>query len=244
VELADASALLAQIPPVSVVARIGECPMLNIEDVSLFRSSLGCAHLYCAQFIRGRLEDVVAGAFCCTGCIAEDLNYNADKYKGFISLSLLKGYVEAEVMEHADAVRIVLQMMKTFSKEFMMDIDVHLRNGNKRCPRPECNAYILHQWAHGCHHTTCVVCNIHFCYRCMNYLNDGSTYFDGIGGCPTDGCTAYCSEDITDCFCAPCETCQPGVSCALCDGPNGHCTSCKIQECMDFEVWNEDDADR
>lgn len=133
--LEDAGALLASVTGVDTFASIGPCNMMMEDEVELFRQCWNCPHNYSRPFIKGRVQSMVDGNFCCAGCVSEDLHFNAAKNKGFISLSVLKGYVESEVIDLLEGTRIVLQMMKKFSKEYLIEMDAPVRrkNGQEKC---------------------------------------------------------------------------------------------------------------
>ena len=95
-------------------------------------------------------------------------------------------------------------MLKSFFDEDLIELDVQVKNGCKKCPGKNCDAMVIKSYKHGCHHVTCTRCRIQFCYRCLNYEGDGSHYFTDAGGCPNPGCTpTICqSETILDNICS------------------------------------------
>lgn len=222
--MADAAVLLHGIEAGNIQGPIEECP-ITFFDGQLYRSSLVCAHFYSKEFFQRRVSKMLEGHFCCVGCLDVDTHRSPEKNKGFITLSVLKGYVDSDVITEEDAVRVVFKMMKTLTKEFLLEIDVQYRNGYKRCPM--CATYVIKPHKHGCHHMTCDHCQIQFCYRCLNYHGNGTTYFPHMHGCPTPGCGGkqFCTDNFLDCCCHPCELCKPGHPCDDCDGV---CGSCKV----------------
>ena len=118
--MGDAAELLAPIVAAQIYAGIGECTMMLVSGAELFRSSLGCAHNYSRDFHFGRLQNVIDGQFCCQGCVFEDQHLNPEKLKGFITLSMVKAFVEVGFWSEADGIRSVLQMMKVHSKEELL----------------------------------------------------------------------------------------------------------------------------
>lgn len=226
VSMVDAALFFQEVEAAIVLGPMGECP-ITLSDGQLYRSSLACPHFYSIGYLQRNVSRLMNGNFSCVGCMDEDTHPDVNKKKGFITVSLLKGYVNSRVITEEDAVRVIFKMMSTFSKEVLLEVDVQYRNGYKRCPGPRCDAYVIKPHKHGCHHMTCNVCSIQFCYRCLNYHGDGSTYFPHFNGCPTKGCEGnnFCTVNLFDCCCHPCEICKPGQSCDDCDGV---CGSCKV----------------
>lgn len=231
--LADALEFLQGVVALPIKGPIGECPLLFLPDEQLYRSSAMCAHFYSGLYIHSMLGEMEAGKLCCAGCTADDLHYNEGKKKGFFTFSLLKGYVKDEVITEEEASRVILKMMKTYSMDVLLELDDQFRHGYKRCPGPTCDAWVIKPYKHGCHHMRCKLCNVHFCYRCLNYSGNGSHYFTGINGCTTPGCQPFCEEDVNECCCIICELCTPGVSCEECDVP---CPSCKVDGSLDEDL--------
>lgn len=161
---------------------------------------------------------MLAGQLNCVQCTNNDLHPNPAKLKGLFTPSLIRGWVEESVMTPSTAAKIVLRLLKKHGSEVLLSTDHQFLSGAKRCPRPSCDTWVDKPWQHGCHHFQCGICHIHFCFRCMNYCGDGSTFFQGIGGCPTPGCHMHCSLDNSECFCKPCDVCKPGTPCKDCHG--------------------------
>ena len=153
--------------------------------------------------------------------------------KGFFTLSLLKGYVENEVLSVEVAASIVLRMLKTYKVAELQELDAQFGNGYKKCPGPSCNAWIKKAFKHGCHHVKCKECKTQFCFRCQNYHEDGRVYFPNMNGCPNKGCKGLCAN-MNECLCHPCDDCKPGLSCDDCDMPCPSCEVVDVDEDLDF----------
>ena len=101
--------------------------MLYDDDVQLFRSSFGYTHFYSGTAISNMTTTrMLKDIFFCAGCEAEDVKPKSSKKKGSFTLSLLKGYVENEVLSVQVAASIVLRMMKTYKvAELQLQFPLH-----------------------------------------------------------------------------------------------------------------------
>ena len=195
----------------------GECPILA-EEGDLFAASRDCYHNFGALALRSHIETrLKSGPFPirCPTCALDVTNE-----RGIITRSAIKGLQEAGVIPSVLlAQRLLLQQVRHITDERSVDLQYSMSK-----PCPNCSMPIAHYKGHGCHHIApragtngCPSCHHHFCYVCLWCA--GPTWSSCPNGCPT-----FCTED---CDCPPCLDCTPGVSCDLCDGPNGRCQMCK-----------------
>ena len=109
--------------------------LMGMDD-EMLRASNNCAHMVGKTFIQGNYEMMVIGGngLTCVLCPEQNSRISETKYKGLITPSLLKGYVENGILSDLQAQRIVLTLLKRFGREALIDIDNNLLNGGKKCP--------------------------------------------------------------------------------------------------------------
>jgi hypothetical protein len=202
------------LPTANILRPVGKCPLSGSHE-QLFNCSRDCNHAFSERALSEFLSAAVRnGPFPvrCPICVADGTE------RGLITRGTIRSLVINEIITQMEGVRLLDQQMRSIKDEASLDLQYSLSK-----PCPFCATPIAHYKGHGCHHITpgsgCPSCHNHFCYTCLSYRGDGSSW----QGCPNED-ELFCDEE---CDCPLCPDCTPGHSCDNCDGPSGECPKCK-----------------